>query len=239
MNWPTQCAGVIPCLNEEAAIGPLVQAVRRHLPAVFVVDDGSADRTAEQAERCGAHVTRHPATRGKGAALQTGWGNARDHGFAWALALDGDGQHSPDDIPAFFDCAERTAAPLVVGNRMVDSNQMPRLRRLVNVWMSRRLSKAAGRMLPDSQCGFRLMNLAAWSGLRLTTAHFEIESELLLASVAAGYDIAFVPIRVIYKVGQSKIHPVRDTLRWFRWWRNRPQHLRESKIENSKTPLGS
>ena len=98
---------------------------------------------------------------------------------------------------------------------------MPLVRRVVNRWMSKRISTAAGRPLPDTQCGFRLMTLEAWRSLRIQAAHFEIESEVLLAFIAAGYKVEFVPIRVIYKKEQSKIHPVRDTVRWFRWWRRR------------------
>jgi DNA-binding transcriptional LysR family regulator len=87
--------------------------------------------------------------------------------------------------------------------------------------MSRRLSQAAGRELPDSQCGFRLMDLEAWAAMMLTTSHFEVESEVLLAFIRAGHCVGFVPIRAIYKEEQSKIHPVRDTVRWMRWWRSR------------------
>src|SRR2546422_50552 len=134
MNWPSQCAAVIPCLNEQAAIASLVAAVRSFLPTVFVVDDASTDRTAALAREAGAEVLRHQATRGKGAALQTGWQHARARGFPWALNLDGDGQHSPEDIPAFLQCAERSSVPLVVGNRMADAAAMPPLRRFVNNW---------------------------------------------------------------------------------------------------------
>ena len=224
MNWPSECAAVIPCLNEQEAIASLVAAVRPYLPTILVVDDGSTDRSAALAQEAGAEVLRHPTTRGKGAALQTGWQCARARRFQWALALDGDGQHSPDDIPAFLQCAERNSVALVVGNRMTDAASMPPLRRFVNGWMSRRLSHTAGRVLPDSQCGFRLMNLDAWSALPITATHFEIESEVLLAFVAAGHAVEFVPIRVIYKNEQSKIHPLRDAVRWFRWW----SHARRS-----------
>jgi glycosyltransferase involved in cell wall biosynthesis len=218
MNWASQCAAVIPCLNEQAAIGPLVAAVRPLLPTVFVVDDRSADHTAALAQAAGAEVLRHETTRGKGAALRTGWEHARARGFEWALNLDGDGQHSAEDIPAFLQCAERNSVALVVGNRMANAAAMPALRRFVNGWMSRRLSRAAGRVLPDSQCGFRLMNLDAWSALPITATHFEIESDVLLAFIAAGHAVEFVPIRVIYKSERSKIHPLRDAIRWFRWW---------------------
>jgi len=218
MNWPSICAAVIPCLNEQAAIEPLIVAVRRRLPTVIVVDDGSTDATSALASQAGAEVLRHEQSRGKGAALQTGWRRARDRGFHWTLTLDGDGQHSSGDIPAFFHCAEQKWPALVVGDRMAQVAEMPWLRRFVNRWMSRRLSNLTGRTLPDSQCGFRLMNLDLWSTLPIKAEHFEIESEVLLAFLAGGHAVEFVPIRLIYKSEQSKIHPLRDTLRWFRWW---------------------
>jgi glycosyltransferase involved in cell wall biosynthesis len=219
MDWPRQCAVVIPCLNEAATIESVVRQVRERLPTVIVVDDGSSDSTGDQARRSEAEVLRHEQPRGKGAALHTGWQCAHARGFTWALTLDGDGQHSPDDIPALLQCAAGTDAALVVGNRMNDPRGMPWLRRQVNWWMSRHLSRLAGRVLPDTQCGFRLMKLGPWSRLPLRTTHFEIESELLLEFIAAGHTVEFTPVRVIYTTEQSKIQPVRDTIRWFRWLR--------------------
>lgn len=218
MDWPTQCMGIIPCLNEERYIAAVVRGVRAVVPNICVVDDGSTDRTAAIAGEAGAIVLRHSQSRGKGAALATGWTYARQQGFNWALSLDGDGQHVAEDIPAFFRYAENSGAALVVGNRMPDAAQIPWLRRVVNRWMSRQISRRAGRPLPDSQCGFRLMNLPAWSQLTLRTGHFEIESEVLLAFLAAGRKVEFVPIRVVYKEEQSKIRPFLDTVRWLKWW---------------------
>jgi hypothetical protein len=131
--------------------------------------------------------------------------------------MDGDGQHSAADIPRFFECAERGAV-LVVGNRMRNPAAMPWLRRVVNRWMSRQLSRTAGRLLPDSQCGFRLMRLDVLTDLDLRASHFEIESEVLLAFLAARHRVEFVPVQVIYKKEQSKIRPWRDTVRWLRWF---------------------
>jgi glycosyltransferase involved in cell wall biosynthesis len=221
MDWPAQCAVVIPCLNEAAAIEAVVRQVREQLREVIVVDDGSTDATSERAARAGAEVLRHDQPQGKGAALQAGLQRAAQRGFAWAMILDGDGQHSPEDIPAFLQHASRTDAALVIGNRMDDAGRMPWLRRQVNRWMSRRLSRLAGRALPDTQCGFRLLRLDAWAHLPMRTRHFEIESEMLLRFIEAGHRVEFIPIRVIYKAEQSKIHPWRDTVRWFRWLRAR------------------
>lgn len=219
-DWQTCCAAIIPCLNEEAAIGPLVSAVRHHLRTVLVVDDGSVDQTSVLASRAGAQVVRHSRTLGKGSSLRTGWAWALDRGFGWAMNLDGDGQHCAEDIPAFLRYAESHSVSLVVGNRMHDPHSMPPLRWLANRWLSRKLSRRAGRPFPDSQCGFRLMNLSEWKALGGSTSNFfEIESEVLLTFASSNRGIGFVPIRVLYKGERSKIHPIHDTWRWFAWWR--------------------
>jgi glycosyltransferase involved in cell wall biosynthesis len=218
MVRPESCAVVIPCFNEGATIARLVREVRQHLATVIVVDDGSTDDTAAQALGAGATVATHGKNCGKGAALKTGFAAALKSGCEWALAMDGDGQHKPQDIPAFFQYAEQTHARLVVGNRMYDAQAIPWLRRQINHWMSRRISELAGQFLPDSQCGFRLVNLKAWAGLHLETNHFETESELLLAFARAGYPIRFVPIQVVGQGSHSHIRPVRDACRWLQWW---------------------
>ena len=220
MLGSTKSAAVIPCFNEGADIAALVVALHRHLPLVLVVDDGSTDDTTIRAENAGAVVVRHERNLGKGAALRTGLSQIRKRGFEWAVTLDGDGQHVPEDLPAFQQCAEQTGSSLVVGNRLHKARAIPWLRRQVNWWMSRKLSQLAGRCLPDTQCGFRLIHLETWASLSLQTEHFEIESETLMAFLAAGQRVEFVPIRVIRSGRRkSRIRPVADTLRWWKWWR--------------------
>lgn len=228
MDLEAACAAVIPCLNEAAAIGPIVHAVSRYVPAIFVVNDGSVDGTAWIAKEAGAIVLNHETTFGKGRALKTGWNHAHQKGFRWALTLDGDGQHSPEDIPSFFHCARVSSASLLVGNRMEQASRIPFVRRWVNRWMSWQISALAGRALPDSQCGFRLMNLMDWAHLHIQASHFEIESEVLFSFARAGLGIEFLPIHVIYKEERSKIHPWRDTRRWLRWRRHACRSLKTS-----------
>ncbi len=218
MDWPKSCALVIPCLNEAATIASLIQSARAHLPTIIVIDDGSHDQTAALATAAGALVIRHPHTLGKGASLQTGWQKALALNFTWVLSMDGDGQHAPTDIPHFLACAQSDSVDLVIGNRLTQPAAIPPLRRFVNRWMSARISALAGQPLPDTQCGFRLMRLAAWQKVSLQTSHFEMESELLTSMLVSGFKVDFVPIQVIYKSEQSKIHPCRDSVRWFRWW---------------------
>ncbi len=217
---------VMPCLNEAAEIFSLVSEIRTLALEVIVIDDGSTDETGRLAARAGAVVLRHESPQGKGASLNDGLRYAREKGFQRALAMDGDGQHAPSDIVQFLSVGE--SAALVIGNRMAHPAAMPRVRRFVNRWMSQRLSGITGKNLPDTQCGFRSIDLEAWSRCTLQTAHFEVESELLLAFIAAGHAVEFVPIQVIYKNEQSKIHPVRDTFRWWRWLRTAKRQFRSA-----------
>jgi glycosyltransferase involved in cell wall biosynthesis len=222
VNWKEQCAVVIPCCNEVRRVGEVIRGVMEYVPTVIVVDDGSTDATASAASAAGAEVLRHAPNRGKGAALRTGFERARERGLDWAFTMDGDGQHAPADIPAFLAVAERAGAQLIVGNRLAAAERMPFVRRKVNQLMTWRLSRMTGRPLADSQCGFRLVNLAAWSRVTLRTERFETESEMLVEFVRAGFAVEFVPVQVIYGPGGSKIHPLADTWRWLRWcWRNR------------------
>jgi glycosyltransferase involved in cell wall biosynthesis len=217
IDWKRQCAAVIPCFNEAGSIASVIEGVRRHLPNVIVVDDGSSDGTRGEAVAAGAEVIGHSVNCGKGAALRAGWKQARRLSFSWALCLDGDGQHGAEHIPDFFACAEQTSARLVIGNRMGQGAFMPPLRRWTNRWMSRCLSDLTGVALPDSQCGFRLAHLGTVLRLPIAASGFVIESETLVAFLAAGERVEFVPIKVIYGVERSKICPLLDTWRWMRW----------------------
>lgn len=218
VNRAGWCA-VIPAYQEAASIAAVVSGVRARRIPVIVVDDGSHDGTADAAARAGAHVVKHDCNRGKGAALASGLARAREDGFAWAVTLDGDGQHDPADLASFVDAAARGEGDLICGNRMADPQGMPLLRRLTNRVMSRWISRAAGQSIPDTQCGFRAYRLACLAEVVCITAHFEWESEVLIRLSNRGARIASVPIRTIYRNERSKIRPLRDTVRFWRMWR--------------------
>jgi glycosyltransferase involved in cell wall biosynthesis len=215
MDWSNRCAALIPCFNEAVNIGAVVAGIRNVLPAVIVIDDGSTDYTARVARQAGAKVLSFKQNSGKGAALRAGWEFARAQNFEWVLMLDGDGQHAVSDIPRFFSHAEKTGTRLIVGHR--DFAGMPPIRRWVNRFMSRQISKMAGEAFPDSQCGFRLAELDTLLSLPMASEHFEIESEMLTVFAAARQKVEFVPVQTIYKNGASNISPLKDTLRWLRW----------------------
>jgi len=231
------CAAVIPCFNEANSIAPLVRLLLRYLPLVIVVNDGSTDETALKAKNAGATVIRHEQNQGKGAALQTGLSHVLNLGCEYDVTLDGDGQHSPLDLPALLKKAEETSAPLIIGNRMHQAEAMPWVRRRVNRWMSQKLSQCARRHLPDTQSGYRLIHLPAWASLPLSARHFEVESEMLMAFLAAKHRVEFVPIRAIASARKSRIRPFTDTVRWWKWWLKMKQNLNGSrKMETTPPP---
>ncbi|MBN8247829.1 MAG: glycosyltransferase family 2 protein [Verrucomicrobia bacterium] len=213
---PATCGVVIPCHNEASSIASVVCGIRSFIPWVLVVDDGSTDATGILATRAGARLLSRSRRGGKGQALRQGWTAARDAGFEWVLMLDGDGQHAPEEAPRLL-AAASLRRPLIIGNRL-PATAMPWLRRSVNSWMSRRLSRVADRPLPDSQCGYRLAHLPTLLDLDIGARHFEIESEMCLAFARAGLAVEFVPITARYGTERSKIRPILDSWRWCRWY---------------------
>ena len=217
------CA-LIPAYNESARIASVVRGTRPYAEVVAVVDDGSADGTGAIAEAAGAVCLRHRRNEGKGAAVRTGIRYVLEHNFSHVLFLDGDGQHSPEDIPGLIQAARRTGADIVIGAREFDRARMPVERYYSNRMGSKVASWLAGQEILDSQSGFRLIRVDPLRRLQLTSRRYEIEMEILIKMGRAGCRIAHAPVRTIYHDGRpTKMKPVRDTVRIclcslaFRW----------------------
>ena len=215
------CCVIVPAYREEKRIGRVVRGILAHCPNVLVVDDGSDDRTAEEARAAGAEVIRHPGNRGKGSALNTGFERARQMGCEFVITVDGDGQHDPADLPAFMETYRKAGTPVLVGNRMDRTETMPWHRLLTNRFMSWLLSRKMGQHVPDTQCGYRLFRADVLPAMPPTAERFAAESEVLLELSERGVKIGSVPIRVIYSDEKSKIRPLRDTVRFFSMLRRR------------------
>ncbi len=214
------CA-LIPAYNEEKNIGNLVRGLLPGIKNVVVVDDGSTDRTARRAKESGAVVLRHQPCQGKGAALKTGYDYCLSQGFDAILNLDGDGQHDWREIEKFFKIAAETRAGIIIGNRMGDIKNMPRLRLLTNRVTSGIISFLVKQKIEDSQCGYRLIQRPVLEKVKLSTAHFDTESELLIKAGRLGFKIISVPIETIYREEASEINKVVDTCRFIRLiWRS-------------------
>jgi glycosyltransferase involved in cell wall biosynthesis len=207
----TRILALIPGYAEGPRIGAVVAAVRRHLP-VLVVDDGSVDDTAANAEAAGAEVIRQVPNQGKGAALRAGFRRALDEGWDAVLTLDGDGQHDPDEIPRFLaafsaDGARGPRPELIIGRR--DFARMPPVRRLSNTLGTALFSWALGQHVPDNQSGYRLLGrrlMAAMLDSRETG--FELEVEMIAVCLRNGWTLDWVPISTIYAGEPSHVKPI-------------------------------
>jgi glycosyltransferase involved in cell wall biosynthesis len=207
---------IIPAFCEARFIADVVRRVMQYVDTVLVVDDGSHDATAAESENAGANVIRHATNLGKGAALKTGLAYAISTGAEYFLFLDGDGQHDPADIPGFLDAINGSGFDLVVGNRMLNLESMPLIRRWTNQVMSWQIGRICKMPIPDSQCGFRLARKALLPVLMAPSDRFEFETESIILAARHGFRLGFVPIRSIYTGQNSKIRPFQDTIRYLR-----------------------
>ena len=208
-------AAVIPAYLEEKHIADVVRRALDQLDNVLVVDDGSPDATAVHARNAGAEVIVHPQNAGKGESIKTGLRHWLDRNFTYVVILDGDGQHRPEEIARFLAAASSTRAELLIGSRMQDVREMPLVRRWVNRYMSNKISRLCGQPIPDTQCGFRMVQRSIIPDLLRGAERFEYETEMLILTSRKGCRIESVPITTVYSDEVSSIHPVRDTIRFF------------------------
>ncbi len=211
-------AAVIPAYCEEKHVAEVVRRTLAQLDHVLVVDDGSGDRSAEEARAAGADVVVHERNLGKGEAIKTGLRYWLERGLRHVIILDADGQHLPEEIERFL-AAAPDGAGIIVGTRMDDTRAMPLVRRFVNRWMSGQISGVCGQGVPDTQCGFRMLSGAVIPHLLAGAARFDYETEMLFIASGQGFRIASVPISTVYSDEVSSIHPVRDTIRFLKLMR--------------------
>jgi glycosyltransferase involved in cell wall biosynthesis len=231
----SQTAAIIPAYQDEKHIGDIVRRTRERLDHILVVDDGSSDQTAQRAREAGAEVIAHDENRGKGEAIKTGlayWLGAAntspptagglDREVTWVSLLDSDGQHLPEEIDRFLAAAGATQPTFLIGNRMNNLTGMPFIRRVVNRYMSRQISRLCGQEIPDTQCGFRMLNRQLVPELLGGGDRFDYDTEVLIIASRKGYRIESVPITTVYTDQVSKIRPLRDAIRFLKlMWRYR------------------
>jgi glycosyltransferase involved in cell wall biosynthesis len=207
------CA-LIAAYDEEARIADVVRGVAPHVAHIVVVDDGSADRTADRAAEAGAQVIRHPTNQGKGTAIRTGLAKILAGDFSHVLFLDGDLQHDPDDARVLIDAARRGAGEFVIGERTFARETMPAARYYTNTISSWVISTCfIGTRVADAQSGYRLISTTWLRRLRLSSRGYEIETEMLIKLARRGARLDRVPVRLRYHGSPSKLRPLRDTTR--------------------------
>ncbi|WP_233261368.1 glycosyltransferase [Vitiosangium sp. GDMCC 1.1324] len=207
------CA-VIPVFNHGRTVGAVVRGALEHASTVLVCDDGSTDGSGDEAEKAGAIVLRQPTNQGKGAALRRLLEEAGRRGFRYAIALDADGQHLPEDLPKVAAATREDPGSLVIGARDLIAAGAPSSsefgRKFSNFWVW----FEAGARVDDSQSGFRAYPLPETLKLRTLNRRYDFEVEILLQAAWAGLPLRSVPIGVIYPKDRiSHFRPFLDNAR--------------------------
>jgi glycosyltransferase involved in cell wall biosynthesis len=202
---------VIPAFNEEIAIGSVIARAKQHVDEVLVIDDGSADKTAQVAELMGATVIVHEQNSGKGVALRTAFRWAQHKDVDILVTLDADGQHCPDEIPQVVEPILWKHADVVNGARFLKGHcvDVPKYRRVGQEVLTFATNMTADVKLTDSQSGFRAFSKDTFGVFNFNNAGMGVESEMINDAAVAGFKITEVPITCRYDVEGSTFNPVK------------------------------
>jgi glycosyltransferase involved in cell wall biosynthesis len=206
---------IVPALNEEGAVGGVVEATKAALPGVtvLVIDDHSTDGTVNAAMNAGAQVLKLPVHLGLGGCVQAGYKLAFEMGFDFVVRVDGDGQHDPADIPRILAALESTGAEVVIGSRFVESGQkhtsVPRS--LGIIFFRLLLRPILGKTIYDPTSGFVGVNRRA---LEVFARSFPLtypEIEALVVLQRKRFRFHEIPcVMLKRKTGRSSITPIKS-----------------------------
>lgn len=200
----TKVTVVIPAYNEATVIKDVVKNITREMKktpydfTVVVVDDGSKDDTAQQAKKSGATVIEHILNSGAGGATATGLSFASQNGADYAVTMDADGQHLPEDVVRGIKEAESRQSDLLIGSRLINSEGMSKIKTLGNKGLSLITFMLFGINSTDSQSGLRVFSRNALENLRWKTSGYEFCSEMLWRAKQLDLAIDEYPITAVY-----------------------------------------
>ena len=216
-------AVVIPAWQEEIHIKTVVEGVKKipEVNTVYVVDDGSTDKTAQLATEAGAVAIRQPQNMGVGAALRTGYLQAQQDGADIVVTMGGDDQDMPEQIPRVLQPILEQDYDLVQGSRWLAGGatiDIPLFRRITTKTYAIVLRLASGFPFTDGTNGFRAFRTNLVSKINLNQEwlnHYELEPYILYNAVKLGLKVKEVPVTKRYHIkrGYSKMVPLLD------WWR--------------------
>ena len=145
----------IPAYNEEKSIHEVVKDSFQFVDKVIVCDDGSNDKTAEEAKKAGAIIITHKKNSGKGSALRSLFDYVKESKFDVLITIDGDGQFFPKEIPKLITPITKNGYDVVIGNRANGKTEMPKYRKFGNAVLDKMTNAASELPFNDTQSGFR------------------------------------------------------------------------------------
>ena len=189
---------VIPTYNNGGTLREVVERVLAYSTNVIVVNDGCTDDSKDILDSFGKRITviDYGKNRGKGYALKQGFKKAKALDFDYALTLDSDGQHYPEDIPLFVKALEQHPGALIVGSRNLNQENMPGGNTFANKFSNFWFKVQTGLSLPDTQTGYRLYPLRRLP--KILSSRYEAELALLVFSAWRNIELVPIQINVLY-----------------------------------------
>ncbi len=205
---------LIPTYNNAGTLHRVVSEVLRYSEDVIVIDDGSTDSTREILESFGSGivVVSHRRNLGKGKALKSGFEKALELGYEYAITIDSDGQHYPEDLPEFVRAIAENRGALIVGERDLTNVDINGKSSFANKFSNFWFYVQTGKRLKDTQTGYRAYPLKKLHGLSLLTSRYEAELELLVFASWRGVRIVSIPIKVYYPPQAERVSHFRPAL---------------------------
>lgn len=209
---------VIPTYNNEHTLKQVIDGVLQFTQHVIIINDGSTDSTAQILKDFSQLQQIHlKKNKGKGNALRMGFKLAETLNYHFAITIDSDGQHFPEDIPVFVNELEKSENKniILIGARNMSQENVPKKSSFGNKFSNFWFWVETGIKLQDTQSGYRLYPLKALKKLKFYTSKFEFEIEVIVKSVWSGVSIKNVPIRVLYHQTNRVSHfrPFKDFTR--------------------------
>jgi len=207
---------VIPTYNNEKTLKRVLDGVLSCTADIIVVNDGSTDGTASILSAYPQiHILHFDKNHGKGMALRAGIAEARKQGFDYAISIDSDGQHYPDDLPVFVQEIAQSQKPvLLIGSRNMMQDSVPKKSSFGNKFSNFWFWFETGIKLTDTQSGYRAYPLQAIPK-KFYTKKFEFEIEIIVRSAWNGIAVKNVPVKVLYDPAERVSHfrPFKDFTR--------------------------
>lgn len=207
---------IIPTYNNHKTLKRVIDGVLNYTNQVVIVDDGSTDQTANiLKEYPNLNQIHFSKNRGKGAALRKGFKKALSLGYNYAITIDSDGQHYPDDIPVFINALKIDKHTLYIGSRNMTHDSIPKGSSFGNKFSNFWFNTETGIKLTDTQSGFRMYPLNLISDIKFYTTKFEFEIEVIVKAAWRGVQVKNLPIKVLYdeKERISHFRPYKDFAR--------------------------
>ncbi|WBV54922.1 DUF2062 domain-containing protein [Chryseobacterium daecheongense] len=207
---------LIPTYNNERTLARVIDGVLEYTSNIIVVNDGSTDSTAQILNGYPQiTVITLQENKGKGNGLRTGFRKAKESGFHYAITIDSDGQHYPDDIPVFTEALIKEKEDvLLIGNRNMSQDGIPKKSSFGNRFSNFWFWFETGIKLEDTQSGYRLYPLLKIPK-KYFTPKFEFEIEVIVRSAWRHIPVKNVPVKVLYDPAERVSHfrPFKDFTR--------------------------